>query len=189
MYMLAVIGSPRLNGNTNYLVDKAVHEDAKLGARTGKLIVSQHRLSPCLAYINCRRFDSCAQQDDGTWMLDKFCEADGVILASPVYYYDVSAWMKIFIDWNYFLGRHGKKCRAKAVGIIVVAGGAGIEDTVQTLNRFVNSSPFNNMNNMAEDKRFIVTGYANGLGDVRSNQQFIREARDLGRQLVVSLKE
>lgn len=186
MYILAVVGSPRLDGNTNYLVDQALQEASKLGARTEKIIVSQHRLSPCLAHINCGEFDSCAQQDDGTWMLDKFCKADGVILATPVYYYDVSAWMKIFIDRNYFLGRHGKKCPAKAVGIIVVAGGAGIEDTVQALNRFVNSSSFNNI---AEDKKFIVTGYAGGLGDVKSNQQLIREARDMGRQLVLSLKE
>ena len=186
MYILAVVGSPRLDGNTNYLVDQALQEANKLGARTEKIIVSQHRLSPCLAHINCREFDSCTQQDDGAWMLDKFCEADGVILATPVYYYDVSAWMKIFIDRNYFLGRHGKKCPAKAVGIIVVAGGAGIEDTVQTLNRFVNSSSFNDI---AEDKRFIVTGYARGPGDVKGNQQLIREARDMGRQLVLSLKE
>jgi len=68
----------------------------------------------------------------------------------------------------------------------VVAGGAGIEDTVQTLNRFVNSSSFNDI---AEDKRFIVTGYARGPGDVKGNQQLIREARDMGRQLVLSLKE
>ena len=68
----------------------------------------------------------------------------------------------------------------------MVAGGAGIEDTVQTLNRFVNSSSFNNI---AGDKRFTVTGYAIGPGDVRSNQRLIREARDMGRQLVVSLEE
>ncbi len=186
MYILAVVGSPRLNGNTNYLVDQALQEAIKLGAKTEKVVISQHRLSPCFAHTNCRELDSCVQQDDGTRILEKFCKADGVILATPVYYYDVSAWMKIFIDRNYFLGRHGKKSQAKAVGIIVVAGGAGIEDTVQTLNRFVGSSSFNNL---AEDKRFFVTGYARGLGDVSSDQKLVREARDLGRQLVVSSKE
>ena len=89
MYILAVVGSPRLDGNTNYLVDQALREATKLGARTEKIIVSENRLSPCLAHINCRELDSCAQQDDGTWLLDKFCEANGVILATPVYYYDV----------------------------------------------------------------------------------------------------
>jgi multimeric flavodoxin WrbA len=78
MYILAIVGSPRLDGNTSYLVDQALDEATKLGARSEKIIISQHRLSPCLAHINCRGFDSCAQQDDGTWILDKFCEADSV---------------------------------------------------------------------------------------------------------------
>ena len=71
------------------------------------------------------------------------------------------------------------------MGIIVVAGGAGIEDTLHTLNRFVNASSFI----MAGDKRFVVTGYASGPGDVKNNQKLIREASDLGRQMVESLKE
>jgi len=186
MYILAAVGSPRLDGNTNYLVDQALQEAIKLGAKTEKIILSEHRLSPCFAHMNCSEFDSCVQQDDGTWMLDKFCEADGIILATPVYYYDLSAWMKTFIDRNYFLRQHGKKCRARAVGIIVVAGGAGIEDTVKTLNRFVNSSSFNDI---AGNKRFIVTGYAGEPGDARSNKRLTKEARDIGRQLVASLKE
>ena len=186
MYILAVVGSPRLDGNTNYLVDEALHEANQLGAKTEKIVISQHRLSPCLAHINCRELDSCVQKDDGAWILDKFCEADGVILATPVYYYDLSAWMKIFIDRNYFLGCHRKKCRAKAVGIIVVAGGIGIEDTVNSMIRFVESSSFNYI---PQDKRFIVTGLAHDHGDARSNQQLVKEARDMGRQLVMSLKD
>jgi len=186
MYILAIVGSSRPDGNTNYLVEQALQEATKLGAKTEKIILSEHRLSPCLAHMNCSEYDSCVQQDDGIWMLDKFREADGIILATPVYYYDVSAWMKIFIDRNYFLRQHGKKCQARAVGIIVVAGGAGIEETVKTLNRFVNSSSFNNI---AGNKRFVVTGYAGEPGDAKSNQQLLREARELGRQLVASLKE
>lgn len=185
MYILAVVGSPRLDGNTNYLADQALQEASKLGARTEKIVLSEHRLSPCLAHMNCSGFDSCVQQDDGAWMLDKLCKADGVILATPVYYYDVSAWMKVFIDRNYFLRQHQKKCQAKAVGIIVVAGGAGIEDTVDTLNRYASSSSFNNI---AEDKRLIVTGYAGNPGDVKRNERLLREAREMGRQLVMSLK-
>ena len=184
MYILAIVGSPRLDGNTNYLVDQALRQATELGARTEKIILSEYKVGPCLGHENCSEFDSCIQQDDGNWILQKFCEADGIILATPVYYYDLSAWIKIFIDRNYFLYRHGKKCRAKTIGIIVVAGGAGIEDTVHTMNRFANSSSFN----VARDKRFIVTGYASSPGDVKNNHELIREASNLGRQIVESLK-
>jgi multimeric flavodoxin WrbA len=186
MNILAIVGSPRLDGNTNYLVDQALQEAAKLGATTDKIILSQHKLSPCLVHANCSELDSCAQQDDGAWMLDKFCQADAVILATPVYYYDLSAWMKAFIDRNWFLRQHGRKCRARAVGIIVVGGGASIEDTVKTMNRYVNSSSFNNI---AVGKRFIVTAYANAPGEVKNDQRLLKEAREMGRQLVASLKE
>jgi multimeric flavodoxin WrbA len=185
MNILAVVGSPRPDGNTNYLVDRALQEASTLGAGVEKIVLSEYELGPCLAHINCRELDSCAQQDDGGWILQRFSEADGVILATPVYYYDISAWMKIFIDRNYFLGRHGIKCRAKAVGIIVVAGGAGIEDTVNTLIRFVNSSSFNNI---ARDRRFVVTGYANSPGEVKNDRKLVTEASELGRHLVESLK-
>ena len=185
MDIIAVVGSPRPDGNTNYLVDQALKEASGLGAGVEKIVLSEYKLDPCLAHGNCRELDSCVQQDDGSWILQRFSEADGIILATPVYYYDISAWMKIFIDRNYFLGRHGIKCRTKAVGIIVVAGGAGIEDSVSTLNRFVNSSSFNNI---ARDKRFIVTGYANSPGDAKNNRELTAEASELGRQMVESLK-
>jgi multimeric flavodoxin WrbA len=185
MHIVAVVGSPRLDGNTNYLVDEALDEASKLGATTDKIVISQHKLGPCLAHENCREFDSCVQKDDGAWILDKFCEADGVILATPVYYYDLSAWMKIFIDRNYFLGRHRKKCRAKAVGIIVIAGGVGMEDTLDSMNRYVNSSSFNYI---PGDKIFTVTGCALDPGDARSNRRLTAEAREMGRKLVESLK-
>ena len=187
MHILAIVGSPRLDGNTNYLVDEALNEAAKLGATTEKIVVSQHKLSPCLAHANCRHLDACLQKDDASWILDKFSAADGVILATPVYYYDVSAWLKIFIDRNYFLGRHGKKCRAKSVGIIVVAGGAlGIEDTVNALHRFIKSSSFEPI---AESNKFVVSGIASGPKDTRSNEELTGKARDMGRHLVASLTQ
>jgi multimeric flavodoxin WrbA len=185
MYILAIAGSPRLGGNTNYLVDQALQEAAKLGAKTEKLILSKYKIAPCLAHENCSKFGSCAQKDDGIQILQKFCEADGVILATPVYYYDVSAWMKIFIDRNYFLYRHRKKCQAKAVGIIVIGGGVGIEDTVASLHRFIDSSTFNDI---AEDKRFVVTGCAGGPGAVKDNPKLTIQASELGRRMVESLK-
>jgi multimeric flavodoxin WrbA len=185
MNIVAIVGSPRLDGNTNYLTDQALEEAGKLGARTEKIIISQHKLSPCLVHANCAQVSSCLQKDDGGWILDKFCEADAVILATPVYYYDLSAWMKIFIDRNWFLNRHRKKCRAKAVGIIVVAGGVGVEDTLNSMNRFVSSSSFNCI---PDDKVFVVTGSALDPGDAKANQQLTREAREMGRNLVASLK-
>ncbi len=184
MKLLAIGGSPRMEGNTNYLVEQALGEAAKLKAQTEKLVLSQYEVNPCLGHEDCASFDFCQQKDDADWILDRFCEADGVILATPVYWYNVSAQMKAFIDRNYFLYKHDRKSRARAVGIIVVAEVEGIEDTLHTLKLFINESF-----DVEEDRVFIACGYANKPGEAKDNLPLVEEARKLGRQMVVSLEE
>jgi multimeric flavodoxin WrbA len=182
--ILAIIGSPRLDGNTNYLTDIALEEARKSGAQTEKITISQYKVNPCLGHVDCADFDSCQQRDDVSQILDKFCQADGVILATPVYYYNVSAQMKIFIDRNYFLYKHDQKSRARAVGIIVVAGGDDIDDTLRTLKHFLSASF-----NVSKDRKFEVCGSASQPGDVKDNLPLIEQARQLGTKIVEALKK
>ncbi|MFC1937547.1 flavodoxin family protein [Chloroflexota bacterium] len=184
MDILAIVGSPRLEGNTNYLVDKALAEAARMGAGTEKLVLSEYDVKPCLGHENCSTFATCLQEDDTAWILDRFCQVDGVILATPVYYYNVSAQMKAFIDRNYFLYKHGRKSRARAVGIIVVAGGNGIEDTLHTLRQFIALSF-----HVDEGRILIATGCANRPGQVNNDLPFVEQACNLGRRMMKILKQ
>ena len=183
MKLVAIVGSPRLNGNTNYLVDQALDEAAKLGAETEKIIISQHKVNPCLGHDNCASLKSCIQKDDAGWIIDKLYEADGVILASPVYYLNVTAQMKAFMDRNYFPYKKNLRAKARAVGIVVVAEQMGIEDTLYTLHQFVDWVFY-----VGKNRRFVVTGYANRPGDARKNTELVAEARELGREMVASLR-
>ena len=184
MKILAIVGSPRLKGNTNYLVDQALDEAAKLGAATEKIVISQHKVNPCLGHDNCPSLAACTQQDDAGWIMDKFYEADGVILASPVYYLNVTAQMKAFLDRNYFPYKKNIRGKARAVGIIVVGEQMGIEDTLYTLHQFVDWIFF-----VGRSRRFVVTGYANHTGEAEKNARLVAEARELGRKMVASLKQ
>ena len=183
MKILAIVGSPRLKGNTNYLVDLTLGEAGKLGAQIEKIILSKYEVNPCLGHDDCASFESCRQKDDAGWILDRFREADGVILATPVYYYNVSAQMKAFIDRNYFLYEHDDKYKASVAGIIIVANKEGIEDTLYTLRQFTNDL------NIEENKMFIACGYANRIGDAKNNLTLVEDAKKLGKQMVESLKE
>ena len=182
MKLLAIVGSPRLNGNTNYLVEQALEEAAGLGAETEKIVLSQYRVGPCQGHDNCASFDSCLQGDDTAWILDRFCEADGVILATPVYYYNVSAQMKAFIDRNYFLYMKGRKSGARTAGVFVVAEQVGIEDTLYTMKQFVDEAF-----DIEEGMKFIVYGYAGKTGAVKENLPLVEAARRMGRQMVEGL--
>ena len=183
MKILAIVGSPRLKGNTNYLVDKALEEAAALGVETEKIVLSQYDIKPCLGHDECSTFESCTQKDDMNWILDEFLNADGIILATPVYWYNVSAQMKTFIDRNYFPYQHDMKYKARVAGIIVVAEMEAIEDTLYTLNQFVDWCF-----DIKESGKFTVSGYAHTAGEVSDKPDLIEEAKQLGRQMAQYLK-
>jgi len=181
--LLAIVGSARLNGSCNYLIDQALNEATKLGAQTEKIILTQHQINPCHGHENCASFKSCQQHDDAEWILEKTCEADGVILATPVYYYNVSAQMKTFIDRNYFFYKHNQKAPARAVGLIIVAASLGIEDTLHTLKQYVNEAF-----DLKEDNLLVVSGYADKPGEVKSNLSLVEDARNLGKKMAEIMK-
>ncbi len=184
MKIVAICGSPRLKGNTSYLVGQAFDEAAKMGADVEKIVLSQYDINPCLGHDKCATFASCLQNDDAIWIIDKVLKADGVILASPVYYYNVSAQMKAFIDRNDFLYKHGVKSGARVVGVIAVAAGdGGIADTIHTLKRYINETF-----SVGKDRTFVVWGLARHIGEARKNSLLVEEARNLGRRMVESLK-
>jgi len=180
--IVAVGGSPRLEGNTNYLVDVAMEEATALGIETRKIVLSQYDVRPCLGHDDCSSFESCTQKDDVNWILAEFLNADGVILATPVYWYNVSAQMKAFIDRNYFPYKHDMKYKARVVGLIVVAEMEAIDDTLHTLNQFVDWCF-----DIKEGGKFTVSGYANTAGEVEGKPDLVEQARHLGRQMAESL--
>ena len=179
MKITAIVGSPRPKGNTDLLADQALEGAASRGAETEKIILSQYRVNPCLGHQNCSSFQKCKQDDDIPEILDRFRGAEGIILGSPVYYYGITAQMKAFIDRNYFLFRHNIPLSARCAGLIVVAGGGGIDQTVRGLRRYVKLTT-----EIPDEKILIVTGYASQPGDVKSKPSLLEEARNMGAQMV-----
>ncbi len=182
MKITAIVGSPRSNGNTSLLVDEALKEVAGRGLETEKIMLGEYQVGPCLGHENCPSLSECLQKDDVPWILEKFREADGIILGSPVYYYTITAQMKAFIDRNYFLYTHGIPLKARCAGTIAVAGGAGLERTDRDLRRFARM-----MTSLPEEKVVSVSGYASKHGDVKSNTSLLEEARALGARIVEML--
>ncbi len=102
MKVVAIGGSPRLNGNTNYLIDQVLDELASRRVETEKIVLNQYIISPCQAHDNCGELSKCLQQDDAPWILERFSQADGVVIATPVYFASVSAQIKTFMDRSFF---------------------------------------------------------------------------------------
>jgi len=178
MKIVAITGSSRLNGNTSYLIDEALKEAGRRGIETEKIILNSLDLRPCQNHSDCGSRTSCAWQDDGEKVLNSFASADGVILASPVYFYNVSAQMKIFIDRTIFLRRHKIEPKAKSIGLIAVGSSSGTDDTIDALKRFLAS-----LEGLRPDEALIVVGHARGAGEIKANEAVVNQARELGAKM------
>jgi multimeric flavodoxin WrbA len=178
MKVLAIVGSPHAKGNTSYLVDEALKEIAAQGIDTEKIVLGECVVNPCLGHKECGTFAVCKIKDDAPGIIKKFNEADAVILASPVYFYDVSAQMKAFIDRNFFTFTHEGRRNAKYAGLIAIGGGGGADETIATLKRFVG---------LPEASCFVVSGYV-GQGSAKDNPNIVQKAKDMGNKLAAKLK-
>ena len=96
--IIALYGSPRRKGNTAALLKKAVEGARDAGAEVEEIVLRDLKLSPCLEIYGCLKAGECAIKDDFQEVRDKILNAQGIILASPVFFYTVSSHTKIFMD-------------------------------------------------------------------------------------------
>ena len=175
--VVAVVGSPRLRGNTAALVDVTLAELAARGAACETFVLSRLAVAPCLAHDTCADLATCAIGDDATTVLGRMYAADCLVLGTPVYYENVSAQMKALIDRSYFPYVHGRWLRAKAVGLVVVTAETGLQETVDALRRYVALSSDEDV------PVFTCAGYADEAGAAAADDELVAEARRLGAEL------
>jgi multimeric flavodoxin WrbA len=96
--IVALYGSPRRKGNTALLLKKAVEGAREGGAEVEEIILRDLRMSPCLEIYGCKKEGRCAIKDDFQGIYDRLVTCKAVMLASPVFFYAVSAHTKILMD-------------------------------------------------------------------------------------------
>lgn len=179
--VVALVGSPRTRGNTSLLVDAALEELSRHGVRCDKVLLAERHIAPCLGHENCADLVACPRDDDAAGLLDLVYAADILILATPVYYENVSAQMKSFIDRNVFRYAHDEWLPARAVGLVVVTAETGLDETLAALRRYVALST------AGEVPIFSLGGYADTLGEVAGKPELLAAARQLGADLAGAL--
>ncbi|MFC1811141.1 NAD(P)H-dependent oxidoreductase [Thermodesulfobacteriota bacterium] len=100
MLVLGLQGSPRKKGNTNWLLTEFMKEAGKLGARTLVLDATKKKIAPCIGCGSCEKKGYCVTKDDDMALeiYPLLREADVVVSASPIYFYNVTAQFKMLID-------------------------------------------------------------------------------------------
>ena len=99
MKVLCVQGSPRKKGNSATIARKFLEVAEDRGATIETYMLNDLDFKPCQACYACKtKLEHCALKDDLTPVLKALGECDLVVIATPVYYSDISAQTKAFID-------------------------------------------------------------------------------------------
>jgi hypothetical protein len=96
--IVALYGSPRRQGNTSRLLQAAVAGARQAGAEVREIVLRDLQINPCLEIYGCRRTGACVQRDDFRELAETLLRASATMLASPIFFYAVSAQVKLMMD-------------------------------------------------------------------------------------------
>ena len=98
MNVLGISGSPKTNGLTGLLLDKVLEGAKASGAHTEKIILNDLNFKACQECGGCDETGVCILDDDMRPIYEKLAKADIVVVASPVYFGNITAQLKAMID-------------------------------------------------------------------------------------------
>src|SRR4030043_1736865 len=193
MKVLGIFGSPRRGGNTELLLEEALRGAEKEGAKVERLYLSEFTITPCKECHGCDNTGNCVIMDDIGKIYPKLLEADIIILASPIFFYGVTAWAKALIDrsqalWSrkYLLkdpslGKDGKRRKGFLISVGATKGPRVFEGAILTAKYF-----FDVLN--AEYVGELIFREVDGKGDILKHPEALQQAFEAGRRLVLEMK-
>ena len=143
MNVLGISGSPKTNGLTGFLLDKVLDGAKASGVHTEKIILNDLNFKACQECGGCDETGICILDDDMRPIYEKLAKADVVIVASPVYFGNITAQLKAMIDrchssWmaKYILKRDllGNK---KRKGIFSCVAGKELEEYFESAKKII----------------------------------------------------
>ncbi|MDD5349861.1 MAG: flavodoxin family protein [Chthoniobacteraceae bacterium] len=179
MKVIAINGSPRAGGNTEYLLKKVLEPIAEAGIETELIQIGGKPVRGCLGCYQCRKNKNkrCSNNTDiVNECIAKMIEADGMILGSPTYFADMTSEMKALVDRAGFVAKANDDLFSRKVGAAVVANRRGGAMSV-----------LDSINHLFLISRMIIPGstywnFGVGLqkGDVANDEEALENMKDLG---------
>ena len=147
MNVLGIYGSPRKRGNTDILLDKALEGARSAGAEVTLVYARKLKMSGCLECGGCNKTGKCVVKDDMQTVYPMLQAADVIILASPIFFYGMSAQVKALIDrgqamWSKRMlekTREERKHYGSGKGYLISVGatrGGNLFDGVELVTRY-----------------------------------------------------
>lgn len=134
MKVLLINGSPRPNGNTALALKNMAEAFEAQGVEAEILNIGSNAVRGCIACNTCKKAGKCVFDDAVNEAAPKFQEADGLVVASPVYYASANATLIAFLDRLFYSTSFDK--RMKVGASVVVARRGGCSATFDELNKY-----------------------------------------------------
>ena len=181
--VLVVLGSPRKRGNSALLAAQIASGAKRAGAAISTVFLHALRIQPCRGCWKCRKAGStgCAIQDDMQPVYQQMAAVDAWVIASPVYWFTVSAQTKLLMDrWYALGGPEGHVFKGKRFGIVLTYADTDpfSSGAVNALRTFQDA-----LNYVGASSIGMVYGSAWEAGEIKKNKGLMEKAYDLGKQL------
>lgn len=177
--IIVLVGSMRKGGNTDLLAQSFAKGAGK--NNTVEIVsVADYNVNPCIGCNSCftREGNQCFQNDDMTEIYKKLKTADMVVIASPVYFYGISAELKALIDRLHTPMRNEFRIKKLA---LLLAGAATLPelfDAIKLQYRLVLN--FFHL----EDAGMVLVRGVKDIGDIKETNA-LDEAYDLGCSIII----
>lgn len=172
--ILILVGSVRKGGNTEMLA-QAFAEGAGQNHEVETVSVADYKVNPCIGCNVCfsREGQQCFQKDDMNEIYRRLSEADIVAVASPVYFYGISAQLKAVVDRLHTPMRNGFQIKKLVLILAGASSSPEIFDAIKMQYRLI--LDFFQL----EDGGMVLAGGVKDRGDVKGNKA-LEEAYKLG---------
>lgn len=190
MKVLGINGSPRIGGNTDILLDAFLDGARSAGAGVEKIQIDKLNIKPCREGGCCYTGRDCTIDDGMKLVYDKIKEADGIAIASPVFFGSITAQLKTMIDrfqpfWvKKYILKHKFSGKRKRGAFLCVGA-------YKKRKFFLNSRSIARIFFLTLDAQYLGDIYVGGVdkkGDINGKEEYLKKAYALGRKLAGSLK-
>ncbi len=182
MRVVAFSGSARKDGNTAIMVKEAFSTLEKGGVQTELVQLAGERIRGCRACYKCKdsKDQRCSMNDDiVNDCIAKMVAADGLLLASPTYFADVTSEIKALVDRAGMVSRmNGDMLKRKVGAAIAVARRAGAIHSFDSLNHFFLIGQM-----IVVGSSYWNLGYGADKGDVAKDEEGMQVMRTLGENM------
>src|SRR5271157_552611 len=185
MKVIGIVGSPRKGGNTEIMTAHTLKAVAEEGLETELISLAGLEIKPCSACMACSKGDRCSIDDDLWPIYLKMKAADGIILASPVYFGSATALIKGLIERTGYLSRfNGEPFKGKVGGSLVVARRAGQNFTIAQLTYW-----FQIMGMIVPGSSYWNIAFGRNQGEVIKDEEGMKTIWNFGKNVAMVVKK